>query len=484
MNRSVSCFLVASLSAPLSFAQTLAMPTTGASFDSNMFSLPDLHDPKDSYLIIIKKADGEEHSRLQLPAGSTGVRVGSSALPVGGWTWSFKTARQAVKGLPLNTPSNLALTPVDVVRGDIAVSWASVPDAEKYVVSGRKRVKASPSAEAAWKDFSESCKPKFCLNGTQASKAIPVAAGEEIEWKVEAVDQDGIVLARSEVAVISVSPTWKQSLESTTLKLQRSDTLSANAASDPATISYFANKGEGSAKSSAYQAEFALVYTGKEEVLGFIPRTSFEARFTSSGDKRESDAMRFRVGGEAFYGSNSPGEGVEVVTGLKYEWERKSKAKKAMLEVDATPIYGLLGRYWPGPPNAGMGDAVGNYTRLPSIQFAPLLSVGADVGRTIDAGTSEETEENLVRLRSKLRFNVQLNALSAMLGTRDTSGFVEGTFWYLPRETLRKNAHVSKAGLTFALTQELSLNMTYAVGREPPSFKFSRNANVGFGLKF
>lgn len=71
-----------------------------------------------------------------------------------------------------------------------------------------------------------------------------------------------------------------------------------------------------------------------------------------------------------------------------------------------------------------------------------------------------------------------------MLGTRDTSGFVEGTYWYLPRETLRKNAHVSRAGLNFTLTEELSLNMTYAVGREPPSFKYSRNANVGFGLKF
>lgn len=484
MSKATTLLVAASIATQLSIAQTLTTPSVGASFESSTFSLPDLQNSNDTYLIIIKNADGEVHSKLQLPAGGTGVRVGSSALPQGKWTWSFKTATQAVKDIPLYTPGNLSLSMRDVVRGDIALSWSSIPDTENYVVSGRKRIKTSSDAEATWNEFYESCKHKFCVNGVQASKTIPIAAGEDVEWNVEAIDQDGIVLARSQLAFIAVSPTWTQSLASSALKLQRADTLSADAAGDPATISYFSNKGAGAEKATAYQTEFALIYTGKDEVLGFTPRTSFEARLTSSGDKRAADAMRIRVGGEAFYSPKALGEGIELVSGLKYEWERDSKTKKAMLEFDATPIYGWLGRYWPGPPRPGRGDPSGSYARLPSFQFAPLVSIGADIGRTIEADTSEEAEDNLVRLRAKMRFNVQLNGLSEMLRTRDVSGFVESTFWHLPRETLRKNAHVSRTGLKFTLTEELSLNMTYAVGREPPSFKFFRNANIGFGLKF
>ena len=58
------------------------------------------------------------------------------------------------------------------------------------------------------------------------------------------------------------------------------------------------------------------------------------------------------------------------------------------------------------------------------------------------------------------------------------------THWHLPREVHERNFHISKSGLSFGLSDVVSFDLSYSVGREAPTFKFTRTGSAGFGLKF
>ena len=84
-------------------------------FNDNMFPLPDLTNPKDSYLIIIEPKEGDP-VQMTLPPGSTGLRVSKAALPSGTWTWKYKVSRQDVPGIKVATPRELTLSTIDTQR--------------------------------------------------------------------------------------------------------------------------------------------------------------------------------------------------------------------------------------------------------------------------------------------------------------------------------------------------------------------------------
>lgn len=465
----------------LSAAPLPATNDPGAAFENGMFLLPELPSAKDSYLITVQPVQGDPVS-VKLPPGATGVRVSTRLLPSGSWSWSYKTALE--KPLMLDIRKNAAITAADLKEGKYFLSWPAVPEAEKYVISGESRTRNSPGDEPRWSPFETSCRAEFCAPGELGSKALDLAAGGELKWRVTALDKDGIPLARSGEGEVVVATTWVQRAAAAGFKLQRSETLTKALAGQPALFSYIATQQGASPRESAYQGEFALIYDGPKQWGEFWPRASVEGRLTSSGPNKASDAFVFRAGGYALIAERRAGEGTEIVTSLKFETERKTGTKKGLAEVAFTPVYGPLGVYWPGPPKPDEADPAGNYTRLPWLQVAPLLTFAAEAGKTFDVGSSEEKEDTVVRLRANVRFEAEVNALAVALGTRGVSAYAEGTYWYLPRENADKNHHIAKTGLSFALTDYLSIDLAYSVGHEAPSFKFKRATSVGLGLKF
>lgn len=465
-----------------------AVPATNnpaANFVSGMFLLPDLADPKDAYLIIVEPKGGDEATQLSLPPGSTGLRVSIAALPQGEWTWKYKLSRQTVPAIQLETVKQVALSSLDIPEGRYSLAWRRVDGAKRYVVAGQSRTKTSASDEPTWSKLEATCFASVCARNEIATKAIELKPGSEVKWSVSAVDEDGIVLAKSEEAHIQVENTWVQAASKSGFKLQRSDTLSKATATLPATLTYLSNQKDAAiTRSTAYQTEFALIYEGPNDWGGFWPRVSLEGKLTSTGDQKSGDALKFRAGGYQMLGGSNLGEGTEFVANLKYETERKTGTKKGVVELGFTPIYGWLGRYWPGPPKKGQADAAGNYTRLPWLQVAPVVSLGVDLGKTMEVGTSQETKDTIVRLRTTLRLDAELNAISYALGTNNVTAYLEGSYWRLPKEDGEKNYRLGKTGLTFGLTDYLSFDLAYTVGREAPTFKFTRTGSAGFGLKF
>lgn len=466
-------------------AATPASNDPGAQFNDGMFLLPDLTNPKDSYLIIVEPTGGGDAIQMTLPPGSTGLRVSKAVLPSGVWTWKYKVSRQDVPGIKVATPRELALSSIDIPEGRYPLAWERVDGAKRYVIAGQTRTKTSPDDDPPWGKLEASCFASVCARKPLATKAIELTAGTEVKWTVSAVDDDGIVLAKSEEAHIQVENTWVQAASKSGFKLQRSDTLSKATATLPATFSYISNqKNDALSRSTAYQTEFALIYDGPDSWSGFWPRVTLEGKLSSSGEQKASDALKFRAGGYRILGEASLGEGTEFVANLKYETERKTDTKKGLVELGFTPVYGWLGRYWPGPPKKGQADPSGNYARLPWLQVAPVVSFGLDVGKTMSVGTSEETKDTIVRLRMSLRLDAELNAVAYALGINGVTAYADGSYWHLPREDGEKNYRLGKTGLSFGLTNYLSFDLAYAVGREAPAFKFARTGTAGFGLKF
>lgn len=481
--KSLFCASILLSAATAGIASSIASNDSNGQFREGMFLLPELTNAKDSYLVIVVPASGESPINFALPQGSTGLRVTGSALPSGEWSWHFKLSSQNLLEVELVTNRMLELGAADTKEGRFSLAWRPVKGATRYVVSGRTRTADSMNLDGS--KWEASCIAVVCTLDEVVTMAIDLKPGSELTWQVTALDKDSIPLRKSEVAHIQMEDTFIRKASSAGFKIQRSDTLSKAMAGLPATFSYLSNQAaNATTRATAYQSEFALIYEGSTAVGRFWPRASLEARLTSRGEQKPGDQLKLRVGGYTEIGSRQTGEFVDVVAGLKYETERKTGTKKGLVELSITPVYGPFGRLWPGPPSKGQADVAGNYIKLPWLQVAPLVSFGAEIGKTMEVGNSAERQDTILRLRTTLRLDGEMNALSNMLGTRSATAYVEGTYWRLPREDDVRNYRMARTGLSFGLTEALSFDLAYSVGREAPAFRFSRVGTAGFGLKF
>lgn len=454
-----------------------------AVFDEGMFTLPDLQNPKDVYVLILVPSEGEV-SRITLPPGVTGIRLARGALPTTAWTWRYTVSRNEPPRVTLVTPTAIEVAPSRLVDGRLSLEWQPVEGAKRYVISGVAKGTA-PQDSPTGSKFEAACFASVCARGAVATKAIDIKPQSEVKWKVTAFDENEAVLARSEEGTIVASGSWAQAASRSGWKLQRSDTLSKETAQLPASVSYVSTQKEGaSSRSTAYQSEFAVIYESPTSWGNFWPRASLEGKLTSTGEQKAGDQLRLRAGGYRLIAARDVGEGTELVANLKYETERKSGTKKGMVEIGLTPMYGWLARYWPGPPKKGLAMPSGNYRTLPAVQLLPVVSFGLELGKTMDTGTSSEKSETIVRFRTNARLDVELNSLADALGTQNVTAFVGGSYWHLPREDEVRNYRLGKAGLSIGLTDAVSFELAYSVGREAPAFKFSRSGTAGFGLKF
>jgi hypothetical protein len=441
-----------------------------ASYENGTFLLPELKSEKDSYVILIKPVGPGEPVTVNVPAGTTGVRVSQKLTLPAVWTWEFKLQADQPPALQLVTSPDLKLLPADVPpTGKVLVQWAAVPGAATYTVSGKSLTPQRADLPAKEDKVDVTCYATSCSSKGVPTVGLAAAPGSDITWRVSALDSDGVVLAKSAEAHITVEQAWTQKAKLAGWTVQQSDTLAKLTATDPAKLTYTSSTKGSSPRTSAYQALFAIIYDSPDAWDDFYFRGSIEGQLTSSGDAKPKDAFKFRAGGYKFIWRN-PGkaEGTEWVSNLKYETERKTGTKKAMLEIGLTPIYGLLGKY-SGPEG---------------FPVAPTISVGTDLGENIEVGTSEEKKGMVARLRANARLDVELLHLSRTLGFRSISAYVSATAWHLPREDAQRNFRFGATGLSFGLTDYLSFDLAYSAGRQPPLFTFERTGTVGLGVKF
>jgi hypothetical protein len=449
-----------------------------ATYSGGQFSLPPLGNPKDAYVIFVMDTAGKT-DRWLLPNGTDGLRAPSTALPPGQWTWRYLVLSAQPPRLEVTTPRNQSVSPVDLDDGRIIVGWTTVPSAKTYRIAGEMVDQGSADDRAAWTKFTVDC-PAF---GCPGGNGFELKPGYQATYKVTAIDVDDVVLAQADGMTASVTPTFGKRAEAAGFKLQRSDTLSKLLAQEPAVFSWNAAQKEGGNRSSSYRSEFAVILEPQHGgYAGWFPRYSFEGALTSSGDQKPFDALRLRAGGYKIWQPN-PGEGAELVANLKYETERKSGTKKGMIELAVTPIYGWLGKYTPVPTGPRPRNAIGNLASPPGLVLAPLVTFGLEVGKTFDVGSSAETNDTVLRLKSLFRLDANFPAAAAALRIPQMGASLQATFWRLPKES-EKNHALGRASLNFGITDAISFELAYSAGRDAPTFKFLRSTSASFGLKF
>lgn len=475
-------FLVATFPAA---AQVLSMKDSRAAYENLSFSLPELDNDKDAYMVIIEPGQGIDPLVLSLPPGSTGLRVQASLLPKASWQWRYRIVRSTPATLATITPESTVLARDKLVNDSFLMEWQPVEGIKKYQISGTSRTKTFARQDPEWVKFSTiECNASVCNGRSIASVAIPAAAGTELKLQVAAVDNDGVTVAKSPERAVTVETSWLQEATHAGFKLQRSDTLSQATAKLPATFGYASAQTESNPRARNYQAEFALLWEAPaENSWGFYPRATLEAHVTSSGDQKSSDALRLRAGGYRLFNVGDRAEGIELTTNLKYETNHKNGTKKALAEFVVVPIVGWLGKYWPGPPAGNVANSSGNYSNPPWAQFAPLLQFGVETGKTLDAGTSAETEKTLLRVRGNLRIDAEINRLAKFLSLKNVTWSTDLTYWRLPREDLRSQ-RLGRTVVSFGITPEVSFDLGHSVGHDAPDFNFARSTTAGLGIKF
>lgn len=469
----IACIAPAALAASASSASNDA----SATFQDGVFRLPALADPKDQYILMLHAA-GAKPQTIALPAGATGLILGSNAIPAAAWTWSFRLQSKALPSVALRTPDALDFSINELAAHDdtVLLEWTGMPGAARY------RVAVASGQDGRWgADARVDCKAADCVEPeyNTGHHLLQVKGGTRYRWSVAALDQDGLVIGQSQVRTVQVRASRVAAIQAAGWKFQRSDTLSAKDAGKPALFSYAATEDANTAPASAYAAQLAVIWTAPTAIAPkLFPRVSAETRRTSAGSAKTGDMTRLRVGA---YGAP---EGYNWTAALKHERAHRDSTRKSMLEVSVTPMWGVLGQGINIPAlDPAQRDSAGNIRRgqWPLVQVTPLLTLSADYGKTQAAGASQETRDTIRRLRADLRVDMLWTRAPKWLGVRSLSTYGEGTWWRLPGQGAQ---HKAQAGLSFGLTPEVSLDVAYAVGSDAPDFLFSRSTNVGLGIKF
>ena len=446
-----------------------------ATHEGGVFKLPSRPNPKDQYSIVIL-AGGKETTH-SLPAGVNVVQFNTKALPEGSWTWRYVLSKSELPNLEVLQPLDESFTYERWARYDSAVLIVvkQVPGAARYRLTTEPSKERSAAGEKFGKEVTEVIEGDAMGAGCNCVTALwRGKQGERMRWRMTALAEDGTPIAESERRIVEVEASRLKVWSDMGLRIQRSDTLSADNASKPALFGYqSAQKGSDKTRSTAYTAEFAVVYVGKtiDDAHTLAPRASLEARLNSSGSGKENDALRLRAGFEKVY--LAP---FILTTGLKYDTERKTGTKKGSVEFVFTPTFDFLWKYWGS--SRGKVDAAGNYEVRPAIQGQWGVQFGAEFGRTFDAGSSTEIGRSLSRGRVDLRLDGQLNFLASALRVPNFGIYAQSTYWRLAHQVADEFSY-SRAGASVKLTPELSLELAYTVGRDAPTFAHTRSGLIG-----
>ena len=476
MNKCAAAVMLATWLVAVTALAQPAKNNSDAHYENGQFRLPPLLSPKDAYTILIDEGKPLPR-RLNLPEGVHGLSILPSALPPGALIWNLAVTRAMLPAVDVTTARDQKLRAQDLDEGRVVVGWKAVQGAEKYRIAGKVVDQERAGDDTAWTKLSVEC-----ILSTCTGYGFQLKPGQQAKYTVAALDKNDVPIAESAEMEASVEPGLARQASTAGLKIQRSDTLNKAVMQEGALFSWAATEKGISKRSAAYRSEFALIWEppGKS-YYGWFPRVSLEAALTSSGEQKGSDALKFRVGGYNIWQPQA-GKGAELTGNLKYETERKTGTKKALVELAATPVFGWLGQYNEIGP-ARPRNAIGNFATPPLLVIAPVATFAAEIGKTLDLGTSNEKRDTVVRFRSTLRLDMEFPQAAAGLQLPRVAASLQATHWRLPREA--DNGHsLGRASLIFGLTPEVSLEISHSVGRDAPVFTFSRVTSGGLGIKF
>jgi hypothetical protein len=482
---------LASMIATLAFASVgqcaplIATNDPTAQFDQGVFRLPDTKDAKDKYTIIISEPS-KKPALIELPQGASGLVLGSQSIPQGVWTWRYVVQSSIPNQVMPLGPERLVVSAseMDIRGGDVLLEWTPVEGASSYnfafSIDKSGKLDGPPSWE---KPTIKSCSEiEPCISDTtqRGFFALPVKEGRRYRWQVLALNDDRIAISQSDYRYIDVAERRSAQLTKAGWTLRRSETLLKSVAAQPAFFGYRASQDEGKTRAASYVAEFALGWSPRgNQPSNFYPQASIEAKLNSTGDSKKEDALKLRAGAyrvETF---------AEWSVNAKYETERKGGTKKGMLELNFSPL--LTNGNYLSLPNVATSerDSQGNipFDKLPFVYLLPTVNFGADFGRTFDVGTSIETAKNLRRFHADFKLISKWDRLAVLLGVPSITASAESTIWYLPSATAHVQ-RISRAALSFGITPDVSFGVNYTVGRDAPTFKFSRSTNAGLEIKF
>lgn len=471
-----------------------AQPATNdpkATATNGLFSLPDLDNADHYYVIeIVAPDEAKKRAPIVLPKGVSAFKLSPGVMPKGAWSWRYERSPLSLAAIEPIEPKQGVIPNGDLVGEEtpyIAFRWRTVPGATKYKLTYTSTTLGEERRGPAPKPTSVEVDLALILEETNqteiAGTTIKSNPGTSVTWKVEGFNAAGIKLAESAEVQSSIEAPVYARAKARGWSLQRSDTIDKENKAQAATFGYARSSTEGKERDAAYQTEFALIWQGKQFDDTFLdgyvfPRFSLEARLHSSGEKKKSDAIRARYGVMLLH------RNAETTLNLKYETDAKVETKKGLVELIVYPTMGPFWRYLGGAEKTK--DMFYNYRRgtTPGVQFMVGPSVGIEVGKTFEAGTSTETEDTIVRYVGNLRTDLELNFLSRALGLPRVSAFGQATYRYLPREDTERSNHYAATGLEFFLTPGLSLSLRYSVGKDSPTFLWTRSANASIGVKF
>lgn len=455
-------------------AQQLEVPHPSARYEDGMFSLPELNTIGDNYLLVITSATLQKPMKIVLPPGATGLRVSPGLLPKDQWTWSFRLNTENLPDMAVRLPRTKTIHRMDLDGSGYLVSWEPVEGADKYLVAGKATQRDDKDGPASKVRFATLESPK-----SEPFQRIPLKPGMHVDLHVTAIDKDGIALARSDLRHLGVEPSFAQEASNAGFRLQRSDTLSRREATLPAFFGYLSEQSGDKPRDAAYQAQFALLWDSRREYRFGIPTASLETRITSSGERKSSDASILRAGLYKWFESKTLGYGTEATLQAKVEHARKDDINGRALEISLVPIYGPLGVYhdlWKSSP--GIDGNSRTY-----LAIAPLLALGADVGRQHSTVDGERKHDTIKRFSVTLRADAESQALARFVGAKKLLISAERTVWRLPLNE-NKTFKVTRLVASLSFTDEVSLDYSYLIGHDAPTFNYAKTSSFGLGLKF
>jgi hypothetical protein len=255
---------------------------------------------------------------------------------------------------------------------------------------------------------------------------------------------------------------------------------------DPATFTLSRTPDGGTSYATQYFVGWKPFGDEGSRVLGgdWTLLVSAEGNLSSSDDNTAADAVRFRATANGVYAFDGT-TGLIVDASLKYEASREFDTQKLMGEFDFRPSATQLGI---GRRLNLVGESTlegGKLVKRGDVQllWQPWLRV--DVGQTLDAPAgAAEKEDTVFRLVAVVEGKLFFNNVANALNMYEVSLSAGEKFFYLPLENDRKNYNFLSVGLHFVLNTDVSIDLTYDIGRDAPAFAKQEVLTLGVGVRF
>jgi hypothetical protein len=131
----------------------------------------------------------------------------------------------------------------------------------------------------------------------------------------------------------------------------------------------------------------------------------------------------------------------------------------------------LMSRFYVSPSSRllAIGTATGHVERLGQFIWRPSFEFNA--GHTFQKGDSAETGKTVLRLVPRVRMTLYTRGLSRLLKIANSDFYVENTFYYLPKDQMKKSHNFFSSGFELLFIKNFGFGVIYKNGESAPKFR-------------